>query len=58
MEGFPFLVTFGMRCGRLFRQRNQWVQILEGETEMEIFKKLKVSTMSGGNQERVGRNQA
>lgn len=34
------------------------MQILEGETEMEIFKKLKVSTMSGGNQERVGRNQA
>lgn len=56
MEGFPFLPTIGIRLEGCSRHRNQPVQILRGETEMGVFKKLQVSVMSDGNQEQGGGN--
>lgn len=39
------------------RYRNQHVQILGGETEMEVFKKQQFSPMCDRNQEQVDRSQ-
>ena len=34
------------------------MQLIEGEIEMGVFKKLQVSTTSGSDQEQMGRSQA